>query len=201
MGLVFVKMSSAVSRAILKPVFQFGMPNTDPKLPGFWCKLSSLFVVTEPQEQCFELFRMENSQKFSRALPLDTTGEGLQHSPHTPQMHNGFSPRYTHRKTRTLKKLLHTKLMSIKYFSTYLPCSVILFAQLKNWWYHYSLDLRNCQLLSCYFSLPFFRWCTNIVHNGHVLGGNVMTIIIDMIMNVWWTGWQFQRDICGNRDR
>ena len=31
--------------------------------------------------QCFELLRRQNIQKFSRALPLDPTGTGLQHPP------------------------------------------------------------------------------------------------------------------------
>ena len=96
MGLVFVKMSSAVSRAILKPVYQFGMPNTDPKLPGFWCKLSSLFVVTEPQEQCFELFRMENSQKiFQGFVPGHHWGGLTALPPHSPDAQWFFSSLYS----------------------------------------------------------------------------------------------------------
>ena len=178
MSLVFVKMSSAVSRAILKPVYQFGMPNTDPILPGFCFCHCSLSQSHKSNALSYSGWKI--AKNFPGLCPWTPLGRAYS----TPQMHNGFSPHHTHRKTRTPKKLLHTKLMSIKYFSTYLPCPVILFAQLKNWWYHYSLDLRNCQLLSCYFSLPFFRWCTNIVHNGHVLGGNVMAIIIDMIMNM-----------------
>ena len=50
----------------------------------FWCKLSSTFLVAEPREWYFELFRMQNSQKISRVLPLDSTGEGLQWCPRLP---------------------------------------------------------------------------------------------------------------------
>ena len=59
--------SSVVSRAILKPLCHFGIPNSDPqtlKSVDFWRKLLSLFVVAEPREQCFEPFRMQNSQNF-----------------------------------------------------------------------------------------------------------------------------------------
>ena len=78
---------SAVSRAILKPVYQFGIPNSNPhtlKSADFWCKFSSTFLVAEPRERCFELFRTQNSQKNSRVSPLDPTGEGLQHRPRLP---------------------------------------------------------------------------------------------------------------------
>ena len=51
----------------------------------FWCKLSSTFLVAEPREWYFELFRMQNSQKISRVSPLDSTGEGLQWCPRLPQ--------------------------------------------------------------------------------------------------------------------
>ena len=46
-------MYSAVSRAILKRIYQFGIPNSNPhmlKSIDFWCKLSSTFLVTESQE-------------------------------------------------------------------------------------------------------------------------------------------------------
>ena len=54
---------SAISRAILKPVHWFEIPNSDPKTlksVDFCCKFSSPFVVAEPQERYFELFRMQN---------------------------------------------------------------------------------------------------------------------------------------------
>ena len=81
-GPISGRLISAVSRAILKLAYQFGIPNSNPqtlKSVDFWCKLSSAFLVAEPREWCFELFRMQNSQKHSRVLPLDPTGEGLQH--------------------------------------------------------------------------------------------------------------------------
>ena len=62
---------SAVSRAILKPVYQFGIPNSDP--PNYQINLSKNRKLTlhtlvpqcvEPQEGCFELLRMQNSQNF-----------------------------------------------------------------------------------------------------------------------------------------
>ena len=63
---------SAVSRDILKPLYWFGVPNQDSqtlKSVDFWCKLSSPFVVAEPQYQCFELFRMQNNQNFLGLCP------------------------------------------------------------------------------------------------------------------------------------
>ena len=56
---------SDVTRAILKLVYRFGIPNSNPQMlksVDFWYKLLSMFLVTEPRERCFELFRMENSQ-------------------------------------------------------------------------------------------------------------------------------------------
>ena len=35
----------------------------------FWCKLSSPFVVADPQERSFELFRMQISQNFPGRCP------------------------------------------------------------------------------------------------------------------------------------
>ena len=55
--------NSAVSRAILKPIYRFGIPNSQPqtlKNVDLWCKLSSTFVVAEPRERCLELFIMQN---------------------------------------------------------------------------------------------------------------------------------------------
>ena len=57
--------ASAESRAILKPVYRFGIPNSNPqtlKSVDFWCKLSSTFLVAEPRERCFELFRTQNAK-------------------------------------------------------------------------------------------------------------------------------------------
>ena len=56
----------------MKLVYQFGIPNSNPQMlksVDFWCKLSSTFLVAEPREQCFELFRMQNSQKFPGFCP------------------------------------------------------------------------------------------------------------------------------------
>ena len=52
---------------------------------------------------------MQNSQKFSGASPMDTTGEGLKHR-QTPQLHHRLSSRYARRKTGTPQKLLDTAL-------------------------------------------------------------------------------------------
>ena len=49
--------SNAVSRTILKLVYRFGFPNSDPqtlKIIDFRCKLSSLFVFAEPREMIWE---------------------------------------------------------------------------------------------------------------------------------------------------
>ena len=101
---------SAVSRVILKPVYRFGIPNSDPQTlesVDFWHKLSSPFVVAEPWEQCFELFRMQNSQNFPVLCPWTPLRRAYSAPFHqTPQMRNGFSPCYACRKTGTLKKLM-----------------------------------------------------------------------------------------------
>ena len=85
--------SNAVSRAILKPVYRFGIPNSNPqtlKSVDLWCKLSSTFFVAKPRERCFELFRTENRQKFSRFSPLDPTEEGLERLPRLPSCSTVF---------------------------------------------------------------------------------------------------------------
>ena len=87
-------------RAILKALYQFGIPNSDPqtlKSVDFWCKLSSPYVVAEPRERCFQLFRMQNSQNFPGLRPWTSLGRTYS-VPQTPQLHNGFSLRYTRRK-------------------------------------------------------------------------------------------------------
>ena len=66
-----------VSRAILKSVYRFGIPNSNPQMlksVDFWCKLLSTFHVAESREQCFELFRMQNSQKFPGFCPWTPLG-------------------------------------------------------------------------------------------------------------------------------
>ena len=95
--------SSAVSRPILKPVYRFGIQNSDPQTlqsMDFWCKLSSPFVIAEPRERCFELFRMQNSKNFPGLCPWTPLGKAYSAS-QTSQLRNGFSPRYARRKTGT----------------------------------------------------------------------------------------------------
>ena len=100
----FLFIASAVSRAILKPVYRFGIRNSNPqtlKSVDFWCKLSSLFLVAEPRERCFELFRTENSHKFPGFRPWTLLGRAYSAAPDS-QLHNG-----------TPKKLLDTALIAL----------------------------------------------------------------------------------------
>ena len=74
----------AVSRAILKPVYWFGIPNSNPQMlkrVDLWCKLSSTFLVAEPRERCFELFRMQNSHKFPWFHPWTPLGMAYSTAP------------------------------------------------------------------------------------------------------------------------
>ena len=78
---------SVVSRAILQPVYQFGTPNSyyqTLKSVDFWCKLLSLLVVAEPQEQCFELIRMQTCQNFLWLYLWTPMEEGLQYPQNCP---------------------------------------------------------------------------------------------------------------------
>ena len=132
------RQNSVVSRAILKPIYQFGIPNSNPQMlksPDFWCKLSSMFLVAEPREQCFELFRTQNSQKFPGFRPWTSlgraysthwayslqqacsrlTGLTIYSTQRTPQLHNSFSHCYACWKTSIPKKLLDTALQKIEY--------------------------------------------------------------------------------------
>ena len=108
------RISSAIFRAISKLVYPFGIPSSDPQTPNnvdFWCKLSSLFVFAEPQERCFELFRIPNSQIFRGLCSWTTVWKDYStHSTQTTQLHNSFSPCYADRKTDTPKKFLDTAL-------------------------------------------------------------------------------------------
>ena len=81
----------------IQSYFEAGIPVWDPKLKpqtiksdDLWCKLSSTILVTEPREQCFELFKTQNRQKITRVLPLDPTGEGLQRCPRLPSCSTVF---------------------------------------------------------------------------------------------------------------
>ena len=50
----------------------------------------------------FWLFRMQNSQNNMWLHPWTPLGRGINHGPpKTPQLHNSFSPCYTHQKTST----------------------------------------------------------------------------------------------------
>lgn len=68
--IIFKDITSSIYRAMLKPVYRFGIPNSDPRtlknanLIHLKIDKSSLFVVTEPRERCFALFRMQNNQTF-----------------------------------------------------------------------------------------------------------------------------------------
>ena len=86
--------SSAISRAILKPVYQFGIPNSNLqtlKSVDFWCKLSSTLLVAEPREQCFELFRKQNNQKFPGFHPWTPLGRAYSTAPDSPAAQRFFS--------------------------------------------------------------------------------------------------------------
>ena len=89
------------------------------KSVDFWFKLSSPFVVAEPQERCFELFRVQNSHNFLELCPWNPLGGASSTPlppplPQTPQLHNSFSPCYARQKTGTPKKLLDTALTRLK---------------------------------------------------------------------------------------
>ena len=48
------------------------IPNSEPqtlKCADFWCNLSSQLVVADSRERCFQLFKMQNSQKFPGLRP------------------------------------------------------------------------------------------------------------------------------------
>ena len=85
---------SAVSRAILKSVYWFGISNSNPQMlksVDSWCKLSSTFLVAEPREQCFELFRMQNSQKFPVFCPWNPLRRAQSTAPDSPAAQQFFS--------------------------------------------------------------------------------------------------------------
>ena len=85
---------SAISRAVLKLVYLFGIPNSNPQMlksVDFWCKLSSTFLVAEPREWCFELFRMQNSQTFPGFCPWTPLGRAYSIVPDSPAVQQFFS--------------------------------------------------------------------------------------------------------------
>ena len=100
--IIFKDITSSIYRAMLKPVYRFGIPNSDPRtlknanLIHLKIDKSSLFVVTEPRERCFALFRMQNNQTFlvfHPWTPLGAPPPPPTPAPHTPQLHNSFSTR------------------------------------------------------------------------------------------------------------
>ena len=89
--------TNAISRAILKPAYRFGIPNSNSqtlKSVDFWCKLLSMFLVAKPREWCFELCRKQNSQKFLGFHPWTPLGKAYSAGTDSPAAQR-FSPRYT----------------------------------------------------------------------------------------------------------
>ena len=79
---------------MLKLVYWFGIPNSNPQMlksVDFWCKLSSVFLVAEPKEQCFELFKTQNSQKFPGFCPWTPLGRAYSSAPDSPAAQLFFS--------------------------------------------------------------------------------------------------------------
>ena len=79
-----LKGHSAVSRAILKPVYRFGIPNSDPQTLKNARINSCKNRQMTCREQCFEQFRMQNSHSFFLRLHPWTELESLQHPPPSP---------------------------------------------------------------------------------------------------------------------
>ena len=85
---------SAISRAVLKLVYWFGIPNSNPQMlksVDFWCKLLSTFLVAKPREPCFELLRTQNSQKFPGFHPWTPLGRAYSTTPDSPAAQRFFS--------------------------------------------------------------------------------------------------------------
>ena len=89
-----VTTASAISRAILKPVYRFGIPNSDPE--SF--KIVKINSSKKRQMTCRRASRamfwaIQNAKypTLSGALPLDPTGEGLQHPLDSPAAQRFFS--------------------------------------------------------------------------------------------------------------
>ena len=61
------------------------------KTVDFWCKLWSTFLVAEPRERCFELFRMQNSQKFPGFRPWTPLRRAYSAVPGSPATQRFFS--------------------------------------------------------------------------------------------------------------
>ena len=100
------RISCAISKAILKLVYRFGIPSSDPRTLRLWCKLSSPIIVAEPRQKFFELFRMQNNQRFPGLCPWTPLGKVyFSLPPRLPSCRTVF-PRYTRPKAGTPKKLL-----------------------------------------------------------------------------------------------
>ena len=143
-------MWSAVSRAILKPVYGFGIPKSNPQtLKSVKINSSKNRQLTfqtlvpqcvEPQEGCFELLRIQNRQKFFWGFAPGPHWGGLQHPLQTPQLYNGFS-HYARRKTSTSKN-----------------------CWIRHWW----LTARN-KLTYIHADYEFHLWLTDIAATYFVL--------------------------------
>ena len=104
---------SAVSRAILKLVYQFGIPNSNPQMlksVDFWCKLLSMFLVAEPREWCSELFRTQNSQKFPGFYPWTPMGRAYSTGPDSVAAQRFISSLHSSKNQHAHKKLLDAAL-------------------------------------------------------------------------------------------
>ena len=82
----------------IQSYFKAGIPVWDPELKpqtlksvDFWCKLSSTFLVAEPRERCFELFRTQNSQKYLGFCPWTPLGRAYSAAPDSPAARRFFS--------------------------------------------------------------------------------------------------------------
>ena len=99
--------------AIFQLVYQFGIPNSDPQtLKSLKIDSSKNRKVTAHAlvPQCFELLRRQNIQNFPGLCPWTPLGRAYS-TPHTPQLHNGFSAHYVCQETGTSQKLLDTALI------------------------------------------------------------------------------------------
>lgn len=115
--IIFKDITSSIYRAMLKPVYRFGIPNSDPRtlknanLIHLKIDKSSLFVVTEPRERCFALFRMQNNQTFLVFHPWTPLGA----PPPPPLILPSCTTAFLHAcwKSGTQQKLLDTALKTL----------------------------------------------------------------------------------------
>ena len=86
-------LSSIVSRAILKLLNLFGIPNWDPKLSKVFISDESFCYHFCHRATRAMFWAIQNAKlsKFSGALPLDPTRETLQHLPDSPAAQGIFS--------------------------------------------------------------------------------------------------------------